>query len=175
MKEVASMQDTLKESPIRPWHHPGSIGALIGFLMLSAAAASLGSFFRPGEWYASLIKPTWNPPNWIFGPVWTVLYVTMAVSAWLVWRRGSDALRTRALGAYGVQIALNAAWSPLFFGARSPGWALVDILLLNGAIAVTVFLFLRIQRVAGYLLVPYAGWVLFATVLNATLWHLNRG
>jgi tryptophan-rich sensory protein len=128
-----------------------------------------------GTWYAGLAKPSFNPPNWVFGPVWTALYLMMAVAGWRVWRRrGADArLAMRALGAWALQLALNLCWSLVFFGARLIGAALVEIAVLFAAIVVTALLFWRIDRVAGALLIPYAAWVAFAALLNAALWRLN--
>ena len=142
--------------------------------MLCFGAATFGAIFAPGEWYAQLRKPSWNPPSWLFGPVWTALYTMMAISAWLVWRRGGFAANARSLGLFAVQLVFNALWSWLFFGLKNPALALIDIVLLWVAIAATLAAFYRVHRVAGWLLVPYLAWVSFATVLNATLWLLNR-
>ena len=127
----------------------------------------------PGEWYATLRKPSWNPPPWIFGPVWTALYLMMATAAWLVWRRGGWAGQRRALTLYLVQLALNAAWTPLFFGLKMPGLAFAEILLLLAAIVATALAFRRVSKGAAALLVPYMAWVSFAAFLNYTLWSLN--
>jgi len=142
-------------------------------LVLSFGAAAIGSPFIPGDWYAALTKPAWNPPNWIFGPVWTALYAMMAVSAWLVWQGSEGAVRRRALGWYAVQLVLNAAWTPLLFGLHFLGVAFAEILLLWVAIAATIAAFRRVSRVAAWLLVPYLAWVSFAAALNFTLWRLN--
>jgi len=147
--------------------------ALVGWLALSFTAAAIGGFFLPGEWYAGLRKPSWNPPNWIFGPVWTVLYATMAVAAWLVWRRGGFAGQRFALSFFLMQLLLNALWSPLFFGLRNPGLAFVNIVLLWLAVLATVFAFWKTRPLTGALLVPYLAWVTFASVLNFALWRLN--
>jgi translocator protein len=151
-----------------------SILALIGWLALSFSAAALGSLFMPGDWYAALRKPAWNPPNWIFGPVWTVLYIVMAVAAWLVWRRGGFAAHRVALGLYVTQLGFNAAWSPLFFGLRHPALAFGDILLLWLSLLATTIAFWRVRPLAGMLLLPYLAWVTFASALNGALWMLNR-
>lgn len=148
--------------------------ALAGWLLLSFSAAAIGGFFMPGAWYATLNKPSWNPPNWIFGPVWTVLYAAMAIAAWLVWRRGGFAGQRFALSLYLTQLLLNALWSPLFFGLRSPGLAFVDIVLLWLALLATVAAFWKSRPLAGALLVPYLAWVTFASVLNFAIWRLNR-
>ena len=126
-------------------------------------------------WYPTLVKPSFNPPAWVFGPVWTVLYIMMGVAAFLVWRRGLDVDGVRiALTIFVVQLALNGIWSILFFGMQEPGWALAEIILLWIAIGTTILLFWRVAPAAGALLLPYLAWVSFATVLNASLWWLNR-
>jgi tryptophan-rich sensory protein len=143
------------------------------FALAVTAVAVLGSLAVTGTSgeYASLERPGWAPPSWLFGPVWTVLYATIAVSGWLVWRRvGAHA----ALLPYAVQLLLNAAWTPVFFGAGRYGWALVDIVALWFAIAATVAAFWRFSRPAALLLVPYWLWVTYATALNASIWWLNR-
>lgn len=144
------------------------------WLALSFAAAAVGGFFLPGEWYASLRKPAWNPPNWIFGPVWTALYVTMAIAAWLVWRRGGFAGQRVALSLYLAQLFFNALWSPLFFGLHNPGLAFVDLVLLWLVLVGTTVAFWKARVVAGALLAPYLAWVTFAGALNFALWMLNR-
>jgi tryptophan-rich sensory protein len=151
-----------------------SLLGLVGWLLISFSAAAMGALFMPGEWYAALNKPSWNPPSWLFGPVWTVLYTMMAVAAWLVWKRGGFAQQRLPLTAFLVQMVLNAAWSPLFFGAQQPALALVNILLLLAAIVWTMVEFFSVHRIATALLAPYLAWVSFATVLNATLWWMNR-
>ncbi len=157
-------------SPKPAWRALG----LVRWLLLCFAAAAFGSLFMPGEWYAQLNKPTWNPPNWIFGPVWTALYTMMAVAAWLVWCRGGFATQRGPLGWFLLQLLLNAAWSPLFFGLHNPGLAFAEILLLWFAILGTMVAFWRVQRLANLLLIPYLAWVTFAAFLNFTLWQLNR-
>jgi translocator protein len=144
--------------------------ALAGFIFITFCAPVLGVTSMPGEWYAGLNKPSWNPPAWLFGPAWTTLYTLMAIAAWLVWKRVGF---TRALGFYFVQLILNAAWTPIFFGAHAMGWALVEISIMWIAILLTLLSFLRVQKTAGLLLVPYLAWVSFATFLNFTLWRLN--
>lgn len=146
---------------------------LILWLVASFAAASMGALFMPGDWYAALNKPSWNPPSWVFGPVWTSLYAMMAVAAWLVWRRGGFLMRRWALVLFLIQLALNAAWTPLFFGLHLPAVAFFEILLLWVAIAATLIAFFRSNRLAGWLLVPYLAWVSFAAMLNFALWRLN--
>lgn len=147
--------------------------ALVAFLALCYAAAFVGARFTAaslGDWYASLAKPAWTPPGAVIGTVWSVLYTLMGVSAWLAWRARAP---RAAWVAFGIQLALNVAWSALFFGLRSPALALVAIVALAIAIAATLALFWRASRWAGALLVPYLAWVCFASVLNASIWWLS--
>ena len=149
---------------------------LAGFIALTLAVAGVGGWFTSmgqPEWYATLAKPSWNPPSWVFGPVWTALYIGMAVAAWLVWREAGFDGASAALTAFGIQLGLNLAWSGLFFALRSPGWALAEILVLWIAILATVILFFRHSTPAGWLLVPYLLWVSFAAVLNGAIVRLN--
>lgn len=145
-----------------------------GACLLVGVSGALVTAPAVREWYPLIEKPPWTPPPVVFGPVWTTLYLLMGLAAWLIWRgpRGSE--RTRALWAFAVQLALNAVWSPLFFGLQRPGWAALEILLLWGAIVATMALFARIQRLAAGLLVPYLLWVSFAVALNVAIWNLNR-
>ena len=145
------------------------------FYLVCFLAAGLGSLFNMvslGGWYPALVKPSWNPPSWLFGPVWTVLYAMMAVAGWLVWRRGGPGART-ALQLFAVQLALNVGWSAVFFGLQMPGLAFAEILALWVAIAATLRTSWRVSRPAGILLVPYLLWVSFAAVLNFAIWRLN--
>jgi translocator protein len=146
---------------------------LLGLIVLCLAAGALGAAVTAPAiptWYAGLAKPSFNPPNWIFAPVWTALYVLMAIAAWLVWRRGNA---RPPLTLFGVQLALNSAWSLLFFGLHRVDLALVDIVLLLAAIVATARAFHPRSAVAALLLVPYLAWVSFATVLNFAIWRLN--
>lgn len=144
---------------------PLAVGALSGL----ATAASVT------VWYPTLAKPPFNPPAWVFGPVWTALYLTMGVALYLVWRVGwsRPAVRTAVL-LFGVQLVLNGLWSVLFFGLRSPALALAEILVLWAAIIATAWAFRRVVPAAGMLMVPYLAWVTFAAVLNGSIWWLNR-
>jgi uncharacterized protein YbjT (DUF2867 family)/tryptophan-rich sensory protein len=154
----------------------GQAVALAIFLVICLGTAGLGAAvtnLSVGEWYASLAKPSWNPPNWVFGPIWTALYVGMALAAWLVWRRRRFADVSLPLILFGVQLFLNAAWSALFFGMRNPGIAFADIVLLWLAIVATIVTFGRVSALAATLLVPYLAWVSFATALNWSIWRLN--
>jgi translocator protein len=148
---------------------------LVAWLVVSFAPAWIGTRFRPGDWYASLAKPAWNPPNAIFGPVWTVLYALMGIAAWLVWRRAGLRGASVALALFVGQLVLNALWSYLFFGRQQPGVAFVEIVVMWILILVVTVLFWRHDATAGALLIPYLAWVGFASVLNFTLWRLNAG
>ena len=149
-----------------------SLLALAGFVVATFCAPFAGMIAPPGAWYATLAKPEWNPPSWIFGPVWTALYLMMAIAAWLVWKR--DGWR-RPMWFYSGQLLLNAAWTPVFFAAHQIGLALIVITALWLAILCTLLAFLRISKPAGWLLVPYLAWVSFAAFLNYTLWRMNPG
>jgi tryptophan-rich sensory protein len=127
------------------------------------------------NWYPTLGKPSFNPPAWVFGPTWTVLYILMGVALFLVWRQGLDTTGVKlALTVFAVQFVLNALWSIIFFGMRSPAWAFAEILVLWLAIVATLWACWRVTPVAGRLLVPYLAWVSFAAVLNGSIWILNR-
>ena len=126
------------------------------------------------DWYAMLHKPSWTPPAWLFGPAWTLLYISMAVAAWLVWREGGWRPNRVALGLFLLQLLFNGMWSPLFFRLHCPGLALVDSALIWLALAATLLAFWRVSVPAGVLLVPYLAWVTFATALNFAIWRLNR-
>ena len=160
--------------------HRGTQGwlGLAGFAAVTVVAAGVGALaaMDAGTEYEALHRPMWAPPPWLFGPVWTVLYVMIAVAGWLVWRRkglrDGDGWR-KEMVAFGLQLGLNALWTPLFFGAHWYGLALLDIALLWVVICLMVALFARVHRPAGLLLLPYWAWVSFATVLNAVIWHLN--
>lgn len=146
--------------------------ALAVFLSCVALAALFGASFEPGAWYAELRKPPGNPPDWIFPPVWSALYLAIAVAGWLVWRARPATPLPLAL--WGAQLLGNALWSWIFFGLHRPGTALVEIALLLALVVATTAAFFRVRALAGALLVPYAAWVAFATYLNAGLWLLNR-
>lgn len=148
-----------------------AIFAVLVSLAITFAVAWFGALFPPGAWYASLAKPVWTPPNWVFAPVWTVLYIAMAVAAALVWCR---TLRIGvALVLWLAQLVLNGLWSFLFFGFEAPGIAAIDIAALLVVIAATARAFWRISRRAAILLLPYALWAAYATALNLAIWRLN--
>jgi len=146
------------------------------FLALCLAVSAIGGVATAssvGTWYRTLAKPPFNPPDWVFAPVWMALFFMMAIAGWRVWRRDGLRKARLALTLFALQLALNLAWSIVFFGLRSIGAALVEIVVLLLAILATTAVFWRHDRVAGMLFIPYAGWVAFATVLNAALWQLN--
>lgn len=156
---------------------PGRLLGLLFSICVCFAAAATGSMFTYPEiegWYAALRKPSWNPPNWVFGPVWSALYLMMALAAWLVWRRKGLTKDTRpALALFALQLVLNALWSILFFGRHNPGAAFIEIILLWSAILATLLLFRRTSTAASLLMLPYLLWVTFAAVLNFTIWRMN--
>ena len=150
---------------------------LIVFLFIVLGTGSLASFLTARgvrEWYPNLRKPPGTPPSWVFGPVWTTLYVLMAISAWLIWRNYGWAGGRSALVLFFGQLAFNAAWSGIFFGARLPGLAFAEIVTLWLAILFNLLVFYWLLPIAAYLLLPYLVWVTYASYLNAGIWRLNR-
>ena len=153
---------------MKSWMH------LAGFVVLSNLAGAIGSVFTFSAiptWYATLAKPALSPPNWVFGPVWTTLYILMGVAAYLVW--ASRKKSQKALQLFGLQLALNAVWSVIFFGMQNLALAFAEIVFLWFAIALTIREFYKIDRRAAYLMVPYLLWVTFAGFLNYSIWMLN--
>lgn len=150
-----------------------SILMLFLFLGLSLSAGLFGGQFQPGEWYEQLPKPSWTPPNWLFAPVWTFLYLAMGVAAWLVWLRSGVRNARLALSFFIVQLILNAVWPWLFFGLHRPGLALAEIGFMWAAILTTLVLFWRHRPLSGVLFIPYLLWISFAAMLNLSLWRLN--
>ena len=148
---------------------------LAGWLMASFAAGWIGSRYMPGAWYASLTKPAWTPPNAVFGPAWSLLYVLMGIAAWLVWRKAGFGGAGAALGMFILQLVLNALWSYLFFGLHRPDIAFFDIMVLLRVILIVMVLFWHEERRAGALMLPYLLWVGFASCLNFAIWRLNAG
>ncbi len=144
------------------------------WLFVSFSAAATGSRNRPDEWYLYLKKPMWNPPGWIFAPVWTLLYAMMALAAWRVWEAVPLAESWLALGCFLAQLMANALWSWLFFGKRRIDLALLDLSLLWILVLSCLLLFYELDRVAGLLLLPYLGWLSFAGMLNVSIWRLNK-
>ena len=148
---------------------------VVWVLAIVVAGVAAGLLFPPGDWYQQLAKPTWNPPSWLFGPVWMVLYILLGVGAWLVWREPNVPTDERrgAWIAFTLQALLNLAWTPLFFGLRQPGLAFGTICLLWLALLWMTLRFGRIKPLAGYLQVPLVLWVSFALMLNGTIWLMN--
>lgn len=155
--------------------------ALAVFILICLGAGAIGGMVTASSiptWYARLSKPSFGPPNWLFGPVWTALYIIMAVAAWLVWRKPAAAMplpKSLYLVVFAIQLELNLLWSLLFFGLRSPAGAFADIIALWCAIVATTVLFWRVSAWAGALLIPYLAWVSFAGALNFAVWRLNAG
>jgi translocator protein len=150
---------------------------LVVSVALCLGCAGIGSLLTLpsiSTWYTTIRKPTWNPPNWLFGPVWTLLYLSMAVAAWLVWRQSETHSVGFALTLFAIQLALNLAWSAIFFHYHQIGAAVVDVVVLWIFILATTLAFSKIALAASWLMVPYLAWVTFASILNATVWRLNR-
>jgi tryptophan-rich sensory protein len=150
--------------------------ALVVFVAICFGAAGIGSLLTVpsiGKWYGTLHKPTWTPPNWAFGPIWTTLYLCMAVAAWLAWRQGGFSLARLPLTLFAAQLVLNVAWSGLFFRLHWVGAAFLEVTLLWIFILATAIAFWPVSRIAAWLLVPYLVWVAIAASLNAAIWRLN--
>lgn len=151
--------------------------SLFGFIALCLIIEGFATYWTKetvGTWYPTLAKPTWTPPGWLFGPIWTILYLMIAFSGWLLYEAPPSRERTQALSLYGIQLALNFIWSFLFFSLKSPLIGLTDILLLCAFVILTIFTAWSVRPLAAILLVPYLLWVLFATSLNAGIWLLNK-
>ncbi|MFH1715650.1 MAG: TspO/MBR family protein [Elusimicrobiota bacterium] len=150
---------------------------LILSVLLCQGAGVVGGFITAKTvktWYVTLNKPSFNPPDWVFGPVWTFLYLCMGVSLYLVWKESDNNVINKAVIVFLIQLVLNSLWSILFFGVRSPFLALIDIIFLLIGIALCIILFYNISKLAGYLMMPYFLWVCFAAVLNTSLWLMNK-
>ena len=150
---------------------------LIAAILVCQLAGITGSFFTTpniATWYASISKPAFTPPNWIFAPVWTTLFLLMGISLYLVWEKGFEKKEVKlAISVFGVQLVLNIVWSLLFFGLQNPFFAFIEIIVLWVVILINIILFYRISEKAGFLLVPYILWVSFAAFLNYSIWLLN--
>lgn len=145
-------------------------------LVLCFAVAAIGGLATAKgvtTWYLTLEKPSFNPPSWLFGPVWTVLYIVMAIAFWKIWTLDPSHVQKNAMIWFGIQLGLNLLWSVLFFYLQVPGIALVEILLMWGAILMTIIKFGALVPWTGYILIPYLLWVSFASLLNAAIWWLN--
>jgi len=155
------------------WTGVGVMGfdwSLVVFIALAVLTASSGVLFPPGDWYERLRKPSWTPPNWLFGPVWSILYLMIAVAGWLVWRADGS---TGLMLLWGIQLILNGAWSGLFFGARRMDLAFVDLVLMWVSIAVFIVAAWPVSSTAALLFVPYLVWVTIAGALNWSVWRMN--
>jgi len=149
---------------------------LVVFVAICFAVAGIATAFTTPaipSWYAGLRKPSWTPPNWVFGPVWSFLYLAMAVAAWLVWRELGLSGGAVPLTIFGIQLALNLAWCVIFFSLHLPGPAFVEIVVLLLAIAATIAAFWQVSAAAGVLLLPYIAWVGYAAALNFGVWRMN--
>jgi tryptophan-rich sensory protein len=155
---------------------PQKIGAFLLSLIIPLAVGGISGYFTvsaiPG-WYQTIQKPSWNPPNWVFGPVWTTLYALMGIAMYLIWTQPLSEQRQRALHLNAAQLILNFFWSLIFFNLHAIGWALIEIIILWVLIVRTMFAFDRVYKPAAWLLLPYIVWVTFATILNGTIWWLN--
>jgi tryptophan-rich sensory protein len=154
-----------------------SVPKLVAAVLFCLVLGSLGSIVTvtgSGSWFAQLVKPSFQPPNWLFGPMWTTLFILMGIALYLVWELGTEKPEVRfALGIFGAQFALNIIWSFLFFGLQSPLLGLLDIIILWWMILATIILFYRIRKGAAFFLIPYIAWVTIATAVNAAIYLLN--
>lgn len=171
--ETAVLAAESDPAAVRPF--ASSAIGLLSFVVVCMAVSLIGGIAvvsTVNGWYADLAKPAFTPPNWVFTPVWTLLYTLMAVAGWRVWNLGHG-LGAWPLKLYGAQLGLNAAWAPIFFALRQPGWALAEAIVLLVFLAWTILAFRRVDRAAGALLIPYLLWLIYSTVLNATIWAMN--
>jgi benzodiazapine receptor len=150
-----------------------ALAVSVGICLGAAAIGSVLTTPSLHPWYATLPKPAWTPPNWLFGPVWTTLYLCMAVAAWLVWRQAGFSPARLPLTLFVIQLALNVVWSGIFFRLRLPGAAFLEVVLLWLFILLTATAFWPVSRTASWLLVPYLTWVAYAAALNAAIWRMN--
>jgi len=172
MKSLEQGSELLEAST--EYSHP-TLALVVWIILILGLGSGAGIFFGPGTWFQSLVKPDWNPPGWLFGPVWTLLYTMMAISVWKLRRAAcqTGAAKSSAMFLFWLQLLLNLAWTPIFFGLQLPAVAFAEICLLWCVALSTALAFGKISGVAGYLLVPYLLWLSFALVLNGTIWLLN--
>lgn len=155
---------------------PKRIASLIVLLLICYGAAGVGGALTArsvDDWYQQLNRPAWTPPDAVFSPVWTLLYTMMGVAAWLVWKRRPQRRVAVPMTLFGIQLALNVAWSGLFFAMQRPGLAAIEIVILWAAIVAAIVSFFRYSKPAGWLMVPYVLWVTYAASLNIALWQMN--
>jgi len=145
----------------------------VGICFVAAGVGSIATFSQIPTWYTTIVKPTWNPPNWLFGPVWTLLYLLMAISLFLLWTN-KNKFKTSAVNIFYIQLVLNVAWSWIFFGWHRLDIALIEIVVLWVAIIKTIIYSYKVNKTAGLVLIPYVIWVSFAGFLNYTIWMLNK-
>tara|TARA_B100000029_G_scaffold431567_1_gene443244 strand:+ start:2199 stop:2684 length:486 start_codon:yes stop_codon:yes gene_type:complete len=131
------------------------------------------TFISVNDWYQTLNKPTFNPPDWVFGPVWTTLYILMGISIWLIWKKEKSMIRTLCIKLFWFQLFLNIFWTFLFFGIQKISYSLIEIFFLIFIIILNINYFLKINKIAGYLLIPYLFWVIYASILTFNIWILN--
>lgn len=151
--------------------------ALFLLIALCLAVEVLGGLFTQSSvttWYPSIAKPSWTPPSFVFGPVWTLLYLMMALAIWLIWKTPATPLRSRAYKLFGAELFVNFIWSPLFFGLHSPLYGMIDIILLWALLVPTILTFYQLRPLSAYLLLPYLIWTTYAGALNIAIWYLNR-
>ena len=150
-----------------------ALAVSVGICLGAAGIGSMLTIPSLGSWYAALRKPRWTPPNWLFGPVWTALYLCMAVAAWLIWRPGGFSAAALPLALFVLQLALNVFWSGIFFRLRRPGVAFLEVVILWISILATTIAFRSVSATASWLMVPYLAWVTYASALNAAVWQMN--
>lgn len=158
------------------WIKDQNILSLIIFILICLFAEVVGSyltFTSVKDWYPTVAKPSWTPPSWLFGPVWTTLYILMGISAWMVWKEGGFQQNPFALGIFFIQLAINVLWSGFFFGLQGIGLALINIVILWVLIIAMVITFWQTKQMAGVLNIPYWLWVSYATALNFQIWRMN--
>lgn len=173
---MQQFHDNRHDTKKKTEHAYPKLALVMWIVLILGLGSGMGIFFGPDNWFQALTKPTWNPPGWVFGPAWTLLYVLMAISVWRL-RSDADAARinkTSAMQLFWFQLLLNLAWTPIFFGLHQPGFAFIEICLLWLVALWTAIAFGKISSTAGYLLVPYLAWLSFALVLNGTIWLLNK-
>jgi translocator protein len=146
----------------------------IALPLIVGGVAGIATSGNINAWYATLNKPVFNPPNYLFGPVWTILYILMGISLFMIWRSPSCDARNYALAIFGIQLILNFAWTFLFFHYKLPGWAFVEIILVWISVMAMIIIFHRINKTAAFIQIPYLLWVSFASVLNGSIWYLNQ-
>jgi len=150
---------------------------LVIAILIPLAVGLISGLFTANNvtgWFTSIVKPSWNPPNWIFGPVWTTLYILMGIAFFLVWKsEPDDPIKKTATALFAIQLFFNFCWSLLFFQMHQPGWAFAELVVLWLLILATIFVFAKVNNTAAWLLVPYISWVTFAGILNYTIWRLN--